>query len=218
MELMSSLAALSWIYPALTASLPTPGGSWLCAWRTQDPVSFLQPLAGLENNWSLVWDSLVGLPITDVVLAVCVGLGTACLPATVAEHAARCLRPLVREPRGLSDEVHAPQCPSPRGEDQLEILRARCESWLAPVDSLAVKHRLPEGRSGDRKEGQWHMSGICPLSTPCILPELSFKARKCAWLPAESRSSSWAVTSRSAVPVVCKLHGSAGRAGPVLSW
>lgn len=76
----AALAALICARPALTAPLPTPGGSWLCAWWMQDPVSFLQPLASLENNSSLVWGSLVGFSTTDMVLCVPGWGGPVCLP------------------------------------------------------------------------------------------------------------------------------------------
>lgn len=70
MELVPPLAALSCTYAALTESPPTPGGSWLCAWWTKNPIAFLQPLV----DSSVVCGSLIGLSITDVVLccrAVC---------------------------------------------------------------------------------------------------------------------------------------------------
>jgi len=135
---VSSLAALSCAYPALPESLPIPGGLWLCASWTQDPVSwwtqypvfFRQPPADLENNSSLVWGSPVGLPIADVVLYVLGLVDHVCLQEQLSVLLAATLRSQgsQEEPRGPSDEVQALQLPLSFGGDPLEILRAHCES------------------------------------------------------------------------------------------
>lgn len=140
-----------------------------------------------------------------------------CLPATASERATHYLHHLTGKPRGAQGSLW--WCPSftnssTFGKDQLEILRELCESWLADEDSPAVKHRLPEIKSEHRKEGECRMTWICPPSTP--VPGARVKLEGSTdWPPAESRSSSWCVTSCSAGGMP---HGSMGRPGPMLSW
>lgn len=149
-----------------------PWGSWLCCLDNKTLFHSCSLSSGPENNSSLVWGSLVGLPVVDVEL---------CVPGWREDF---CMWPWLSVPSlppcprgeaqgslwwGSSSATFSIICPGTAGDTQNTL-------WLADVDSLSVKHRLPKERFKDKKEGENNISGICPLSTPCTLPELSFKA------------------------------------------
>lgn len=67
-------------------------------------------------------------------------------------------------------------------------------SWRYSGRTVISWCGAPDERLRDRKEGKNNISGICPLSTPCMLPELSFKALYMCLAGSWDRSSRWAVT------------------------